>query len=65
MDIEFDTAKDAANRLKHGVPLALGAVVLMNVVGRIEDDRHDYGETRFNAFGVVDQRLLAGRRWMR
>ena len=58
MDIEFDTAKDAANRLKHGVPLALGAVVLMNVVGRIEDDRHDYGETRFNAFGVVDQRLL-------
>jgi len=58
VDIEFDTAKDAANRLKHGVPLALGAVVLMNVVGRIEDDRHDYGETRFNAFGVVDQRLL-------
>jgi uncharacterized DUF497 family protein len=42
MDIEFDTAKDETNRLKHGMPLALGAVVLMNMVGRIEDDRCDY-----------------------
>jgi putative transcriptional regulator len=57
VEIEFDSAKDAANRLKHGVPLALGAAVLMNLIGRIEDDRHDYGETRFNAFGLVNQRL--------
>jgi uncharacterized protein len=61
-EIEFDSAKDAANRLKHGVPLALGVAVLMNLIGRIEDDRHDYGrhdygETRFNAFGLVNQRL--------
>jgi uncharacterized DUF497 family protein len=58
VDIAFDSAKDATNRLKHGLSLALGAAVLMNMVGRIEDDRHDYGETRFNAFGVVDQLLL-------
>jgi uncharacterized DUF497 family protein len=58
VDIEFDTAKDETNRLKHGMPLALGAVVLMNMVGRIEDDRCDYGERRFNAFGLVDRRLL-------
>jgi hypothetical protein len=58
VDIEFDSTKDAANRLKHGLPLALGAAVLMNMIGRIEDDRHEYGKTRFNAFGVVDQRLL-------
>ena len=57
-DIEFDTAKDAANRLKHGLPLALGAVVLAHVVGRIEDERYDYGERRFNAFGLVDRRVL-------
>jgi hypothetical protein len=25
MDIEFDAGKDEVNRLKHGVPLALGA----------------------------------------
>ena len=47
-----------ANRLKHGLSLALGAADLMNMIGRIEDDRHEHGETRFNAFGVVDQRLL-------
>ncbi len=58
VDIEFDTAKDVANRFKHGVPLALGAAVLMNMVGRIEDDRHDYGERRFNAYRLVDRRLL-------
>jgi hypothetical protein len=58
VDIEFDPAKDETNRLKHGVPLAVGAVVLVNLVGRIEDDRYNYGERRFNAFGVVDERLL-------
>jgi uncharacterized DUF497 family protein len=58
VNMEFDTAKDATNHLKRGVPLALGALVLANVVGRIADDRYDYGERRFNAFGLVDRRLL-------
>jgi uncharacterized protein len=65
VDVQFDSAKDAANRLKHGLPLALGALVLMNTVGRIEDERRDYGESRFNAFGVVDQRLLVRMYTMR
>ena len=58
MDIEFDTAKDAANIAKHGVSLALGAIVLENPVGEIEDDRFNYGETRINAFGFVGPRLF-------
>lgn len=58
MDIEFDTATDEANRLKHGVALAVEATILMNAMGRIEDDRQDYGEKRFNAFGLVEQRLF-------
>ena len=58
MDIEFDSEKDEINRLKHGVPLALGAEVLMNRVGQIGDDRWDYGEPRFNAFGLVNGRLF-------
>jgi uncharacterized protein len=58
MDIEFDPSKDEINRLKHGVPLALGAEVLMNQVGQIDDDRRDYGEPRFNAFGRVNGRLF-------
>lgn len=58
MDIEFDPDKDEINRLKHGVPLALGAEVLMNRLGQIDDERQNYGEARFNAFGLVNGRLF-------
>ena len=58
MDIEFDSDKDAINRLKHDVSLVLGAEVLMNRLGQIGDDRRDYGEARFNAFGLVNGRLF-------
>jgi hypothetical protein len=58
MDVEFDAAKDEINRLKHGVSLVLGAEVLMNRIGQIDDDRRDYGEARFNAFGLVNGRLF-------
>ena len=30
----------------------------MNRVGQIDDDRRDYGEARFNAFGLVNGRLF-------
>jgi uncharacterized DUF497 family protein len=59
MDVEFDPAKDAVNREKHGVSLVLGTVVLANQVGEILDDRRDYGEVRMTAFGMVNGRLYA------
>jgi uncharacterized DUF497 family protein len=59
MDIEFDDAKDAANRAKHGLSLALGAVVIANPIGEVMDDRQDYGEPRINAFGLIASRLFA------
>jgi uncharacterized protein len=59
VDIEFDDAKDAANRAKHGVSLALGAVMLENHVGELLDDRRAYPEPRINAFGLVARRLFA------
>ena len=58
MDIEFDDVKDAANRAKHGVSLAFGAIVLENYVGEIEDDRRNYHEPRTNAFGLIAGRLF-------
>ncbi len=58
MNIEFDDAKDATNLAKHGVSLALGAVILGNLVGEVVDDRRDYGERRMNAFGLVQGRLF-------
>jgi len=57
--IEFDDVKDAANLAKHGVSLALSAVIIANPVGEIVDDRRDYGEQRINAFGLVQGRLFA------
>jgi len=30
----------------------------MGTAGEIEDDRRDYGETRFNAFGMVNGRMF-------
>ncbi len=58
MEIEFDDAKDDANRAKHGLPLALGAVVLENLIGEVLDDRRNYGEARVNAFGLIAGRLF-------
>jgi uncharacterized DUF497 family protein len=58
MDVEFDDAKDAANRAKHGLPLSFGAVIIANPIGEIMDDRQDYGEVRINAFGLIASRLF-------
>lgn len=53
LDIEFDPAKDAANIAKHGLSLAefegFDSVAAVRV-----DDRYDYGETRFRAFGRIN-----------
>ncbi len=57
MDIEFDSAKDAANIAKHGVSLAFGKRILENAIGMIDDSRRDYGEVRKNAFGFINGRL--------
>lgn len=56
--IEFDPDKDAANRVKHGVPLTFGARVF-------EDEGHLIlasfrpidGEDRYKAIGLIDGRL--------
>ena len=53
MEIEFDPAKDAANRRKHGVSLSLGLVVLSNLVDDELDEDEDHGEERIRAFGFV------------
>ncbi|MGD0565214.1 MAG: BrnT family toxin [Roseiarcus sp.] len=55
----FDPAKDAVNRAKHGVSLALGEVPFARPYVSIADDRFDYGETRQVAFGVINDRLFA------
>ena len=59
MQIEFDPAKDAINRAKHGVSLQTAAVFDWSTAIEREDDRFDYGEVRFVALGLIDTRLYA------
>lgn len=56
MEIEFDPAKDAANRQRHGFPLTAGAFVIRSARSVELDARRDYGEARLNAYG-----FFAGR----
>jgi uncharacterized DUF497 family protein len=62
MDFELDTAKDAINRIKHGYPLALGRIILENVVADVLDPREyltEFGsEERRLAYGLVAGRLF-------
>ena len=53
MDIEFDPAKDAQNIAKHGLSLADAAAFELASARVTIDDRFDYGETRYRAFGRV------------
>jgi uncharacterized protein len=55
--IEFDPAKDDANRAKHGVSLLAAAGFDWDTAFEREDDRFDYGEVRFVAIGQIESRL--------
>jgi len=52
MEIEFDPAKDAINRTKHGLSLADFAGFDADPIVSV-DSRMDYGEVRFRAFGRI------------
>ncbi len=57
MRIEFDPAKDSANRDKHGLSLADAERMDFNTAVYAPDDRYDYGEDRFQALGLIGDRL--------
>jgi uncharacterized protein len=56
----FDPDKDALNRARHGVSLALGAQVVADAHAlEAIDDRFDYGEERWNVLGMVEGAVYA------
>lgn len=55
--IEFDPVKDDINRKKHGVSLNAANGFDWDTALEREDDRFDYGETRFVAIGLIEGRL--------
>jgi uncharacterized protein len=52
-DVDFDPAKDAANRLKHGLPLNRWPRFDSEPM-IVADTRFDYGERRLIAVGRID-----------
>lgn len=52
----FDPVKDAANRTKHGVSLALAEFLFAGPHLSMNDDRFDYGELRKVTFGLINGR---------
>ena len=57
MGIEFDADKDAANQKKHGTSLADAERMEFDRARFARDDRHGYGEDRFQADGLIDGRV--------
>jgi uncharacterized DUF497 family protein len=58
MDFEWDAAKEQANRKKHGLDFRTAAKVFLDPHVTEFDDTDAAQELRFNAIGVVDDRVL-------
>lgn len=54
---EYDSEKDAANRLKHGLSLEVARRIDWNDITVVPDKRHDYQEARYRIYGKVLDRL--------
>lgn len=57
VQITFDPDKDRTNQQKHGVSLADAIDIDWDTAIEEQDDREDYGEDRYRAFGAIGDRL--------
>ena len=57
MQIAFYEAKDALNKSKHGLSLSEAEKLEWDDALIWQDTRHDYGEARMIALGMVGERL--------
>lgn len=53
MDFEWDEAKNATNKLKHGISFERAVTIFEGRVRTVVDDRLDYGEVREISFGAL------------
>ena len=58
MKVEFDAAKRASTLELRGLDMARAGEVLDGDTLTIEDDRMDYGETRYITIGFLDERMV-------
>jgi uncharacterized protein len=54
MERRFDLDKDRQNIAKHRI--SLSRAFDMQVLNFLEDDRFDYGEARYRAWGIIDNK---------
>lgn len=54
MTFEWDDEKNARNIASHGVDFAQAAKIFLGPHVEEYDDRFDYGETRYVAYGLLD-----------
>jgi len=57
VDISFDPAKNARNIDVHGISFERASEFAWDTAFNVEDRRRDYGETRFQAYGLIDARV--------
>jgi uncharacterized DUF497 family protein len=57
MDVSFDPAKDARNVALRGISLARAMDFDWSSALVVEDRRQDYGEPRYQAPGLIEERL--------
>jgi len=57
VDISFDSVKSEKNVLVRGVPFESAAEFAWDGALMVEDPRKDYGERRFQALGLIGDRL--------
>ena len=56
---EWNPRKEALNTRKHGIDFTTAAMIWGGFVSERIDNRRDYGEARFVAFGITESRVLA------
>ena len=54
MELAWDEAKRRANYAKHGLDFRDAEKVFQGITLTAEDNRQDYGETRFISLGLLD-----------
>jgi uncharacterized protein len=55
MEFEWDEAKRLTNYAKHGLDFRDAEKIFQGITLTAEDERQDYGETRFISVGLLDE----------
>jgi uncharacterized protein len=58
LSFEWDEEKNAANVKNHGIDFLDAALIFEGPTLEAVDDREDYGEVRYIAFGLSDETVL-------